>query len=101
MDYREVTGSRRNQFWEPELDPPALLRGITVVLISPRRPSSVGTVSRALSCFEVEDLRIVQPRVDTYITRESKSCSKGAQYILYGAETFDGLREATADCDLR
>ncbi len=65
---RAVTGSRKHQFWEPELDPPGLLSGVSVVLLSPRRPSSVGTVSRACSCFEVDDVRIVQPRCD-YITR--------------------------------
>ena len=66
--HRAVTGSRKHQFWEPVLDPPGLLSGITVVLVSPRRPSTVGAVSRACSCFEVDDVRIVQPRCN-YITR--------------------------------
>lgn len=41
---------------------------VTVVLVSPRRPVSVGTVARALSSFEVEDMRIVAPR-EEYVTK--------------------------------
>jgi tRNA C32,U32 (ribose-2'-O)-methylase TrmJ len=34
------------------------------VLVSPKMPVSVGTVARACSCFECEDVRIVSPRCD-------------------------------------
>ncbi|KAL6758974.1 hypothetical protein V8C86DRAFT_2585664, partial [Haematococcus lacustris] len=97
---RAATGDRHHLFWEPQLDPPALLAHVCVVLVSPRRPVSVGTVSRACSCFECEDIRIVQPRCD-HITRQSKSASKGAQYIMHRATNWDSLALATADCDLR
>ena len=60
--------SRKHQFWEPKLSPPPLLDGVVVVLVSPRRPVSLGTVSRAASCFEVSSIRVVQPRCN-YVTR--------------------------------
>eukprot|EP00955_Chlamydomonas_euryale_P100633 365296-Chlamydomonas_euryale.AAC.41 len=94
-----ATGNREHQFWEPSLDPPALLDGVVVVLVSPRRPISVGTVARAASCFEVGSLRIVQPRGE-YVTRHSKSASKGAQYLLYRAREFDSVSDAVSDADL-
>jgi len=96
---RSATGNREHQFWEPSLDPPALLDGVVVVLVSPRRPISVGTVARAASCFEVGSLRIVQPRGE-YVTRHSKSASKGAQYLLYRAREFDSVSDAVSDADL-
>ncbi|GFR49480.1 hypothetical protein Agub_g11419 [Astrephomene gubernaculifera] len=101
---RSLTGNLSQTSWDasPLADPPALLAGVTVVLMSPRKPVSVGTVARACGSFECEDMRIVMPRQDSYITRRhAKSASKGAQYILYGARHFDSIEEATADCDVR
>ena len=65
---RAVTGSRKHQFWEPKLSPPPLLQDIVLVIVSPRRPVSLGTVSRAASCFEVSTVRVAQPRCN-YVTR--------------------------------
>ncbi|GLC33727.1 hypothetical protein PLESTM_000104700 [Pleodorina starrii] len=99
---RTLTGNQSQVAWEgSQLDPPALLSGVTVVIISPRKPVSVGTVARACGSFECEDLRIVMPRQESYITRHAKSASKGAQYILYRAGHYDSIAEATADCDVR
>lgn len=50
---RGVTGRRkhRDRSWEPaKLDPPAVLRGVAVVLVEPRKPVSIGIVARALRC---------------------------------------------------
>jgi tRNA G18 (ribose-2'-O)-methylase SpoU len=47
---------------EPELDPPLLLENVAVVLVGPKKPVSCGTIARSCSCFEVNDLRVVQPR---------------------------------------
>ncbi|KAG2446788.1 hypothetical protein HYH02_008348 [Chlamydomonas schloesseri] len=100
---RSITGNRDHTAWDgSQLDPPALLSGVTVVIISPRKPVTVGTVARALGSFECEDLRIVMPRQESYITRRhAKSASKGAQYILYRAGHYDSIAEATSDCDVR
>ncbi|PNW86306.1 hypothetical protein CHLRE_02g081176v5 [Chlamydomonas reinhardtii] len=99
---RSITGNRDHTAWDgSQLDPPALLSGVTVVIMSPRKPVTVGTVARALGSFECEDLRIVMPRQESYITRHAKSASKGAQYILYRAGHYDSIAEATSDCDVR
>eukprot|EP00887_Chlorella_sp_A99_P002111 scaffold21.g2111.t1 len=93
---RSLTGRQKHRFWEPQLDPPALLSQVSVVLVSPKRPVSVGTVARALSCFECEDLRIAGPRCD-HLARASRNASKGAQYILWRSQQHDGLESALAD----
>ncbi|KAG2435328.1 hypothetical protein HXX76_007402 [Chlamydomonas incerta] len=99
---QSITGNRDHTAWDgSQLDPPALLSGVTVVIMSPRKPVTVGTVARALGSFECEDLRIVMPRQESYITRHAKSASKGAQYILYRAGHYDSIAEATSDCDVR
>jgi TrmH family RNA methyltransferase len=97
----EQDGKRRTKqkFWTPSLDPPPLLTNVVVVLVSPRRPVSVGTVARALSCFECAELRIVDPRCD-HLQRNSKSASKGAQYLLHNAKTYETVKEAVSDVDL-
>lgn len=81
------------------MDPPPLLADVAVVLVSPKRPISVGTVARALSCFECEDLRLVAPRCD-HLARGSRNASKGAQYLLYQSMQAESLAEAIADADL-
>ncbi|GLI59771.1 hypothetical protein VaNZ11_001734 [Volvox africanus] len=100
---RTLTNHQSQISWsDSPLDPPALLGGVTVVIISPRKPVSVGTVARACGSFECEDLRIVMPRQESYITRRhAKSASKGAQYILYRAGHYASIADATADCDIR
>jgi hypothetical protein len=65
---RSATGRRHQMIWEPELDYPLLLADVAVVLVGPKQPISCGTVSRSCSCFEVDDLRLVQPRC-TYNTK--------------------------------
>ena len=88
----------KQRFWQPKLEPPPLLDNVVVVLVSPRRPISVGTVARALSCFECSSLRIVSPRCDI-LQRTSKSASKGAQYLLHKAQMCESVQEAVADVD--
>eukprot|EP00200_Dunaliella_tertiolecta_P004582 CAMPEP_0202347334 /NCGR_PEP_ID=MMETSP1126-20121109/5738_1 /ASSEMBLY_ACC=CAM_ASM_000457 /TAXON_ID=3047 /ORGANISM="Dunaliella tertiolecta, Strain CCMP1320" /LENGTH=339 /DNA_ID=CAMNT_0048938865 /DNA_START=113 /DNA_END=1132 /DNA_ORIENTATION=- len=72
---------------------------VTVVLVSPRRPVTAGTVARACSAFEVEDMRIVAPRC-SHLSRHALGPSKGAQYILHNVRTHDTISEATSNCDL-
>lgn len=97
---RSLQGRRKHRLWEPALrDPPPLLADVCVVLVSPKRPISVGTVARSLSCFECEDLRIVQPRCD-HLARSSRNGSKGAQWLLWKAAQHASLAEALADVDL-
>lgn len=84
--------------WEPRLDPPALLSDVTVVLVSPKRPSSVGAVARACGSFECEDLRLVRPRCDR-LMRSARNGSKGSQYLLWRATEHADLADALAGVD--
>lgn len=61
---RSATGRKHHIIWQPELDPPPLLADVCVVLVGPKKPISCGTVARACSCFECEDVRVVTPRCD-------------------------------------
>lgn len=95
---RDISGRTKHKFWQPILQPPALLSDVAVVLIAPKRPTSVGSVARVLSCFECEDLRIVKPQsMEHHISRSAKNSSKGAQYILWKASIFDSLDDALQD----
>lgn len=90
---REATGREKHHLWQPTLDPPLVLSNVAVVLVSPKRPTSVGSVARAMSCFECDDLRIVAPRCDP-LARSARNSSKGAQYLLWRAQMCDTLDEA-------
>jgi len=92
---RNTTGRVNQRLWAPyiSLEPPPLLADIAVVLVSPKRPTSVGSVARALSCFECMDLRLVNPRCD-HLARPSRKGSKGAQYLLWRASKHENLEDA-------
>ena len=95
---RSLTGRVAQRVWAPQLDPPPVLADVTVVLVSPKRPVSVGSVARAMSCFECVDLRVVQPRCD-HLVRSSRGASKGAQWLLWQAREFGSLAEALEGVD--
>jgi tRNA G18 (ribose-2'-O)-methylase SpoU len=61
---RQSTGRVDQKVWQPQLVPPPLLQHVAVVLVGTKRPSSVGAVARACSCFEALDMRLVAPRCD-------------------------------------
>ncbi|GBF88323.1 hypothetical protein Rsub_01035 [Raphidocelis subcapitata] len=77
------------------LDPPPRLGGVSVVLCSPLRPRTVGTVARLCSCFEAVDLRLVEPRCN-HVSRPALSASKGAQFVVRAARVHGSLAEALA-----
>ncbi len=55
-----MAGERQeHRLWAPDLDPPAALHWLSVVLVGVKRPYSAGSVARATNCFECEDLRLV------------------------------------------
>ena len=53
------------------------------MLLSPKMPSSVGSVARAASSFECQDLRLVAPRCNP-LARSARNSSKGAQVSRQG-----------------
>eukprot|EP00873_Tetraselmis_striata_P019977 jgi/Tetstr1/440241/TSEL_028592.t1 len=97
---RAKTGRQKQRVWDPNvLDPPALLADIVIVLVRTKRPVTVGTVARACSSFECEDIRMVAPDCDP-LQKSSRNASCGAQYLLHRLRYFPGVTEAVADCDL-
>jgi tRNA C32,U32 (ribose-2'-O)-methylase TrmJ len=58
-----------------------------------KRPTTVGTVARAMNSFEASDLRLVQPRCN-YLARSARNTSKGAQHVIKNAIVVDSLDEA-------
>jgi tRNA/rRNA methyltransferase len=73
------------------------MNGLSVVLVAPRNPLNIGAVARAMSNFGAMHLRVVAPYEKAY--REARS-AVGAAAILRGAEEFDSVAEAIADCGL-
>ena len=71
-----LTGRRKHRVWQPQIAEP-LLGDVTVILVQPRKPISIGTAARALSSFECLDLRLVAPRCD-HLARSGRNGSKGA-----------------------
>jgi len=97
---RAKTGRQKQRIWDPNvLEPPALLADIAIVLVRTKRPVTVGTVVRACSSFECEDIRMVRPDCDP-LQKSSRNASCGAQYLLHRLTYHDDTAAAVADCDV-
>jgi TrmH family RNA methyltransferase len=70
---------------------------IRVVLVAPRNPLNIGAAARAMSNFNVSELRLVNPYEVAF--QEAKSAVK-SQHVLRGAKEYPSLGEAVADCAL-
>jgi tRNA/rRNA methyltransferase len=70
---------------------------LRVVLVETRNPLNLGAAARAMSNFGFRRLRVVNPYEKAF--REARS-AKGAARLLAGAEEFDTVAEAVADCTL-
>jgi TrmH family RNA methyltransferase len=75
--------------------PSTLLTELVVVLVRPRNPLNIGAAARAMSNFAVSHLRLVNPYKVAF--REARS-AVGAGAVLKGAEEFQTVAEAVADC---
>jgi TrmH family RNA methyltransferase len=71
--------------------------GLCVVLVATRNPLNIGAAARAMSNFGFRRLRVVNPYEPSF--REAKS-AVGAVALLKGAEKFDNVADAVADCAL-
>ena len=76
---------------------PAQLDRLRVVLVSTRNPLNIGAAARAMSNFGFLRLRVVNPYDPAF--REARS-AVGASEVLAGAEAFQTVAEAVADCAL-
>ncbi|HLN03084.1 MAG TPA: TrmH family RNA methyltransferase [Bryobacteraceae bacterium] len=70
---------------------------LRVVLVSPRNPLNIGAAARAMFNFGFSRLRVVNPYEVAF--REARS-AVGAREILEGAEEFQSVADAVADCAL-
>jgi len=76
---------------------PAELDRLRVVLVGTRNPLNLGAAARAMSNFGFLRLRVVNPYEVAF--REARS-AMGAADLLAGAEEFQSVAEAVADCTL-
>lgn len=69
-----------------------------VVLVAPEIPANIGFVARAMACYGIANLRIVQsPKITEHA--EARKTAKGSEFILDSAEYFSDLNLAIADCN--
>jgi tRNA/rRNA methyltransferase len=73
--------------------------GPVVILVEPQLAENVGTTARAMANFGLECLRLVNPRED-HLGPRARAAASGADGVLEGAECFDALADALADCTL-
>src|SRR6202165_3874177 len=73
--------------------------GPIVVLVEPQLGQNIGTVARAMANFGLLRLRLVKPR-DGWPNIQAQRAAAGADAVLDGAQLFDTLEAAVADCQL-
>ena len=76
---------------------PLELDHLRVVLVSSRNPLNIGAAARAMSNFGFSHLRVVNPYEKAF--RQAVS-AVGAAELLAGAEEYESVGEAVADCPL-
>jgi tRNA/rRNA methyltransferase len=71
--------------------------GPVVILVEPQLGENIGAAARAMGNFGLRRLRLVNPR-QSWPNPKAKMMAAGADAILDGAELFDTLEAALADC---
>jgi tRNA/rRNA methyltransferase len=74
------------------------IAGPIVVLVEPQLGQNIGTVARAMANFGLSRLRLVKPR-DGWPNIQAQRAAAGADTVLEGAQLFDTLDAAVADCN--
>jgi tRNA/rRNA methyltransferase len=75
------------------------LPGPVVVLVEPQLGENIGAAARAMANFGLSRLRLVKPR-QAWPNPQARMLAAGADRVLEGAELFDSLEAAIADCTL-
>ena len=68
-----------------------------VVLVNPQLGENIGTAARAMGNFALDELRLVEPR-DGWPNKRAGEAAAGADWIVEGAEVYNDLAQALADC---
>jgi len=71
--------------------------GPIIVLVEPQLGQNIGTAARAMANFGLSRLRLVKPR-DGWPDIQAVRAASGADAVLDGAQLFDTLAAAIADC---
>jgi tRNA/rRNA methyltransferase len=71
--------------------------GPIVVLVGPQLGENIGAAARAMGNFGLSRLRLVAPR-QAWPNAKARMMAAGADRILDGAELYDTLEAAIADC---
>jgi tRNA/rRNA methyltransferase len=68
-----------------------------VILVEPQLGENIGAVARAMANFGLSRLRLVRPR-QAWPNDKARMMAAGADRILDGAQLYDTLEAAIADC---
>jgi tRNA/rRNA methyltransferase len=71
--------------------------GPIVILVEPQLGENIGAAARAMANFGLSRLRLVAPR-QSWPNEKARIMAAGADRILDGAELYDSLQAAIADC---
>jgi tRNA/rRNA methyltransferase len=71
--------------------------GPVIVLVEPQLGENIGTAARAMANFGLTRLRLVKPR-DAWPNVHARRAASGADLVLDGAELYDSVEAAIADC---
>ena len=75
------------------------LKNIYFILVKPQLGENIGSVARAIKNFEMNKLRLVNPRC-SWPNEKALAISVGAKDILNKAKVYNSLEKAIADLDL-
>ena len=70
-----------------------------IVLVRPQLGQNIGKAARAMLNFGLAEMRLVAPR-DGWPNPDAGPSASGADEVLEGAQVFDTVQEAIADCSL-
>jgi tRNA/rRNA methyltransferase len=71
--------------------------GPVVILVEPQLGENIGAAARAMANFGLSRLRLVRPR-QAWPNDKARIMAVGADRILDGAELYESLEQAIADC---
>ena len=75
-----------------------LARRVRIVLVEPNHPGNIGGAARAMKVMGLTQLALIRPQ--RYPDPQAEWRAAGALDVLDGAELFDSVAAAVADCQL-
>jgi tRNA/rRNA methyltransferase len=69
---------------------------LSIILVNPTLSQNIGAAARAMRNFDLQDLRLVNPKAD-WLNKEARSLAADADTVLENALCFDNLEAAIKD----